>query len=70
MSYAACVDMAWDLRMARFEIARRGGDDPRAYAEQRYAELKAAPWRSNMQDWRGRVEAFKLIAKGQVDAKL
>lgn len=70
MSYSSHVDMTWDLRMARLEIARRGGNDPRAYAKQRVKEMRAAPWEANRDDWRGRLEAFELIAKGIVNAQL
>lgn len=70
MSYISGTNMDYDLIMARNEIARHGVADPVAYAKRRWQELRAKPWRKNNGDWRGRVEAFKLIATEKVSYEI
>jgi hypothetical protein len=58
-------DLSWDLWMARREIKRHGGKDPRGYAARRYQHLRCHPWSNdNRAEWANRVEAFQRIMKG------
>jgi hypothetical protein len=56
----------WDFILALREIDRKRPRNPRVYADRRHRELLAAPWKNNMDDWRGRRDAFLLIAMGKV----
>lgn len=62
MSYHA---QAWDIMMARRDIARHGGKYPLIYARRRFTELSTKPWK-NRHDWAGRVDAYKRIARGLI----
>ena len=53
---------AYDIMMARRDIARNGGKYPLIYARRRLTDLSAKPWK-NRNDWVGRVDAYQRIVR-------